>query len=320
MPENSEGYFLIRISAKTNQQLRVIPKDVYFVLDISSSIGSSRLSVLSAVSKLNPTDRFQVLAFRAKLLSFGNDWISAKNPSLDDLKSWLAKLSTGGVTDFYDNLRPLTQQKRQSGRMTMALVMSDGMPTKGVLDSTQIISELSEQNDNTLSIFTLSNGRQVDNFLLDFLSYCNQGRLRYAEDVKQSSERFGELIQQVENPLFLDLRFKFAGVDGDQAYPQNLPNLYQESPLLLFGRYTPGKTKNISLQILGESFQTTKELLVQLPVPKTPNGPETLPATWARQRIYDLLGKMTRSGNRNSAILAEVRKLSEEYKVEVPYF
>jgi hypothetical protein len=319
-----EGYFLIRITAKPNKQLQIIPKDVYFVLDVSSSIGPARLNefretILSAVSQLNASDRFQVFAFRGGLIPFNNDWLTAKNPRLDDLEGWLTKLDSGGVTDLFEGLQPLTRHKREGGRMSMAFVMSDGMPTKGVLDSTQIISELTQENENATSIFTLSNGVQVNNFLLDFLSYSNQGWLRYSEDTSQSQSKFRGLVKQVKNPLFLDLRFRFAGVEGDQAYPQNLPNLYQDSPLLLFGRYTPGETSSISLQILGESFNKTKELLVQLPIPKTPNGPETLPETWARQRIYDLLGRMTRSRGPSPTILAEVEKLSEDYNVEVPY-
>ncbi|MBI4025729.1 MAG: VWA domain-containing protein [Verrucomicrobia bacterium] len=320
-----EGYFLIRITAKPNQHLRVIPKDVYFVLDVSSSIGRTRLdayrsAVMAAISQLNPSDRFKILAFRGKLMAFRQDWLSAQDPPLDEVRSWFADLKSGGVTDFYDGLRPLTLHTRQPDRMAMAMVMSDGVPTVGLLDSTQIIRDLSEANDNKTSIFTLSMGKDVNNFLLDFLSYGNQGRLKYEEKVERSVDGFGKLVEQVRNPLFLDLRFHFAGVDGAQVCPQNLPNLYQDSPLLLFGRYTPGQTAPISLQILGESFNSTKELLVELPIPKTPQGPEILPSTWARQRIYHLLGQMTRSRVRQDAIFAEVRKLSEEYQVPVPYF
>lgn len=319
-----EGYFLIRITAKPNQHLKVIPKDVFYVLDISSSIGSPRLdafktSVLDAVSRLNPSDRFKIMLFRDKLLSFRDDWLPAENSPLEEIRAWFAKLSSGGVTDFFAGLRPVTETRRPSGRMTMSLVMSDGVPTVGIIDSTRIINELSEVNDNKVSLFTLSSGRDVNNFLLDLLSYRNQGWLRYSAQVPDAVESFNQLAQQVRNPLFLNLRFRFAGVPGEQVYPQNLPNLYQESPLLLFGRYTPGQTSSISLQILGESsLEKTKQLLVQLPIPEKPTGPENIASTWARQRIYHLLSRMTRT--RQNTILDEIRPISEEYHVEVPYF
>ncbi len=321
----AEGYFLIRISAKPNQQLNVIPKDVYFIMDVSSSMGSGRMeagraTILAAIAQLNPADRYKVMVFRDKLTAFRPDWTPAAHPAADELKEWLAKIDSGGVTDFYDGLRPLTEHKREAGRMAMAMVLSDGVPTKGLLDSTQIIADLSEANNDRSSIFTLSSGVDVNNFLLDLLSYGNQGRLRYSKDVGASAQSFGEMVQQVRNPLFLNLRFRFAGVEGTQVYPQNLPNLYQDSPLLLLGRYTPGQTAPISLQILGESLNSTKELLVQLPIPKTPQGPEILPSEWARQRIYDVLSRMTRSRPSQDRIMGEVRRLSEEYKVEVPYF
>jgi len=321
----AEGYFLVRVTAKPNKQLSVIPKDVFFVMDISSSIGRDRLNtfietLLDSISKLNPNDRFKILVFRDKLSAFQPGWTPAANPPMDALKAWLKELKTGGVTDFYEGLSPLLTYTREKGRVGIAVVMSDGVPTKGVLDSTEIISDFSEDNGSKTSIFTLSNGRDVNNFLLDLLSYCNQGWLRYSEQVEASVPLFDQLSQQIRNPLFLDLRFRFAGIDAEQVYPQSLPHLYQDSPLFLFGRYTPGQTKQLSLQILGESQRSTKELLVQLPIPAAPNGPETLPATWARQRIYYLLSKMTRSRGRRDDILDEVRTLSEEYKIEVPYF
>jgi hypothetical protein len=319
------GHFLIRISAKPNQQLTIIPKDVYFVLDVSSSIGKARLAtyrqtVYEAISKLNPQDRFKILAFRGKLLPFREDWTAAANPPLAEIQTWLNDLNSGGVTDFYDGLKPLTLHKTPKGRTSLAFVLSDGLPTTGLRDSTQIISELSESNNQQTSIFTLSNGRDVNNFLLDLLAYSNQGWLRYTPEPADSVESFSELIQQTRNPLFLDLKCRFAGTSGEDVYPQNLPHLYQDSPLLLFGRYRPGQTEPITLQILGESLNSTKELLVQLPIPKTPNGPETLPSTWARQRIYHLLSQMTQSRARQETILNEVQTISKEYHVPTPYF
>ncbi len=320
-----EGYFLIRITAKPNPQLSIVPKDVFLVLDVSSSIGGKRLevfrnSVQALLAQLNPADRLRLMAFNDRLFAFREEWLPAASLPTADIRAWLGKLRSGGVTDFYESMRPLSDYHHPAGRMAMALVMSDGIPTTGLVDSTQIINELSGNNDNNVSIFTLSTGNDVNDFLLDLLSYRNQGWLGHADRLPDAAEAFQRLIRQVRNPLFLNLRFRFAGVDDRQVFPQNLPNLYQDSPLLLFGRYTPGQTSTISLQILGESADTTRELLVQLPVPLKPNGPDTLATTWARQRIYDLLSRMTSAREGHTRILDEVKQVSQEYGVDVPYF
>jgi hypothetical protein len=323
--QKPEGFFMVRISAKPNQKLPIIPKDVYFILDVSSSIGKSRLhafrqTVLNSISDLHPGDRFRIFAFRGKLIPFSEDWNYPHQLLSHPLGQWFEQLGTGGVTDFYDGLSPLSQHPAETGRTTLAFVFSDGVPTKGVLDSTQIISSFSSVNEGKVSIFTLSSGGDVNNFLLDFLAYRNQGRLKYISEIAQSNRIFETLIEQVNNPLFLNLRFRFAGVEDRSVYPQVMPHLYEHSPVLLFGRYQPGQTEKISLQVLGESGGRTKELLVELPIPTKPNGSETLASTWARQRIYHLLGQMTlRHGVRDS-LLQEVRKLSDSYNVEVPYF
>lgn len=95
-----EGYFLVRVSAKPNQHIAVIPKDVSFVMDISSSIGSDRLevfrkTVLEAITKLNANDRFRIMVFRDKLSVFREGWLSAKEPPLKEIRTWLSELDTG---------------------------------------------------------------------------------------------------------------------------------------------------------------------------------------------------------------------------------
>lgn len=320
-----EGYFLVRISAKPGKQLEVFPRDVTFVLDISSSIGRTRLDafrkgLLDSFGQLNPFDRVRLYAFRDHLATFREDWVPVAGLPLDEIRGWLAGLKSAGTTDFYDSLRPLVGQSTGKGRMAMGFILSDGIPTVGVVDSTQIINRLSEKNGNAVSVFSLSAGKDVNSFLLDLLSYRNQGWLRHAPRVPDAAGELVRLSQQVRNPLFLNLRFRFAGVDGARVFPQNLPHLYRDCPLLLFGRYSPGQSAKISLQVLGDSLQGTKELLVQLPIPEKPTGPDSIAATWARQKIYDLLSRMTDSRDGQGRILDEVRTLADEYKVETPYF
>lgn len=320
-----EGWFLIRISAKPGKALEVIPRDVTYVMDISSSIGGARLQafrqgLLDSLAQLNPSDRFRLYAFRDRLSRFREEWCSAANPPREEVRAWLEGLRSAGTTDFYDALRPMVGQSSEKNRMAMGFILSDGIPTVGVRDSTQIINRLSEKNDNAVSIFTFSTGRDVNGFLLDLLAYRNQGWLRLADKAAEAPGEFLRLARQVRHPLFLNLRFRFAGVDGAQVFPQNLPNLYRDSPLLLFGRYTPGQTEKISLQVLGDSLSGTKELLVQRTIPAKPTGPETIAGAWARQKIYDLLSRMTDSPANQEKLLDQVRAIADEYKVETPYF
>lgn len=320
-----EGWFLIRITAKPGKALEVIPRDVTYVMDISSSIGGTRLrafrqGLLDSLAQLNSSDRFRLYAFRDRLSRFREEWCSASNPPREEVRAWLEGLRSAGTTDFYDALRPLVGQSPGKNRMAMGFILSDGIPTVGIRDSTQIINRLSEKNDNAVSIFSFSAGRDVNGFLLDLLAYRNQGWLRLTAQAADAPEEFLRLARQVRHPLFLNLRFRFAGVEGAQVFPQNLPNLYRDSPLLLFGRYTPGQAEKISLQVLGDSLKGTKELLVQLPIPQKPTGPKTIAGAWARQKIYDLLSRMTDSPENQERLLDQVRAVAEEYKVETPYF
>ncbi|MCC7519623.1 MAG: hypothetical protein IT578_10615 [Verrucomicrobiae bacterium] len=319
-----EGWFLVRITAKTGKELEVFPRDVTCVLDISSSIGGGRLAafrqgLLDSLDQLNPDDRVRLYAFRDRLSAFRDGWVSAARLPRSEVRDWLNALRSSGTTDFYDALLPLVGASSGKSRMAIGFILSDGIPTVGMVDSTQIINRLSEKNDNAVSLFSFSAGPDVNRFLLDLLAYRNQGWLRHASRAADAAGEFSRLARQVRYPLFLNLRFRFAGVDGAQVFPQNLPNLYRDSPLLLFGRYAPGRTEALSLQVLGDSLRGTKELLVRLPIPEKPTGPDSIAATWARQKIYDLLSRMTDSPENQEKLLDQVRALADEYQVETPY-
>src|SRR6185295_14710876 len=66
-----EGWFMLVITAKENNVLKVIPKDVFFIIDTSSSIGAGRLfefksAVTRSLQNLNADDRFNLMTFKKK--------------------------------------------------------------------------------------------------------------------------------------------------------------------------------------------------------------------------------------------------------------
>ena len=152
---------------------------------------------------------------------------------------------------------------------------------------------------------------------MDFLAYQNQGLSLYTKKEEIISPEFYRLYHTMRDPLLLDLDFKFAGVDPNLVYPRNLPHLYQNTPLLLYGRYDPEKEKLFTMQILGDSFGATKELLTQQIFAKAKKGNRQIALNWGRQKTYHLIGQTLQDDS--SELEAEILKTSQEYGVDVSF-
>jgi hypothetical protein len=57
----------------------------------------------------------------------------------------------------------------------IAVLMTDGRPTMGAVDSSDIIARFSRQNAGEISVFTVGAGDRVNAFLLDLLGHNNRG-------------------------------------------------------------------------------------------------------------------------------------------------
>ena len=57
----------------------------------------------------------------------------------------------------------------------IAVLLTDGRPTMGTVDSSDIIARFSKLNGGEVSVFTVGAGDRVNAFLLDLLGHNNRG-------------------------------------------------------------------------------------------------------------------------------------------------
>jgi len=317
-----EGYFMLVITAKENNILKVIPKDVFFIVDTSSSIGSGRLfefksGVTRSLQNLNSDDRFSLLTFKKTQQYYSKKLLPYSPAALVDVKKYFSQTDSEGRTDIYRALFPLTSLSREKNRMRMALLMSDGNANEGEKNATRIINQFTVKNNRGTSLFGLSGGKDVNKFLLEFLAYQNQGLTDYEGTENMIGQDFHKFYLSVRDPLLMDLQFKFAGTDPSEVFPRNLPHIYQNTPLKIYGRYNPETEKLFTMQILGDSFGSTKELLTRQSYEDAKRGTRQIALDWGRQKTYHLIGRTLT--NDSPALQAEIQRTAQEYDVDVSF-
>jgi len=316
------GYFLLRIVPRqTTERLQPLPKDVVFVLDASASMGRRTLEVIKQAIKesmreLNEQDRFTLIGFKSRVAMLSQALLQATPLNISEAWTFISPLEASGMTDIYTSLEPLMTMGTERARPFSIYLFSDGRPTLGVVNSRAIINRLSERRGPSTSVFAISAGDAINRYLLDFLAFRNRGKVCFIESKDAIVEESLQFVRTLKYPLLLRVNADFGKVNRDEVYPHDLPDLYQDTPLEIYGRFSD--EKELTVRLVGEAFDEQKELLVNLPIPdKDLGGPEIAKA-WALRKIYYLVSLIVQHGEQPQ-ILDAINQLSEQYGIVTPY-
>jgi uncharacterized protein YegL len=317
-----DGYFMIRIKPKAvDERLKILHKDIIFVLDASGSMGRLRINhvkngIRQALDRLRPEDRFNIVGFKEEVRFFVDDFVAATNENKEKAADFIAPLSASGKTDIYSSLEPLVQMETGRARPLIVLMFSDGRPNVGLIDSRKIINNLSQYRGPNTSIFSIGTGEDINRYLLDMLTFRNRGLVWFEPDRKEVPDLTQNVFRYLENPVLMRIQASFANVNDTEVYPKILPDLYLNGELKLWGKLH-GETE-IPLRLVGEAFDEKKDIVINLPVPKFDNGTFEVAREWARSKIYHTAGKMVYEGEKQE-YLDEINFLTKTYRVQTPY-
>ncbi|MEM6856111.1 MAG: VWA domain-containing protein, partial [Planctomycetota bacterium] len=176
-----EGYFRVEITGKRSlRKLATMPKDVVFMVDTSRSIPQKTIeqitgAIRQSIRTMNDDDRFNLVFFSDQVRTFAGDPVPTTRENLEMADRWMRNVRARGQTDVNLALRQLLKRDLEPGRVYELILISDGNPTLGVLDTRELINIITRENDLAASIYCVGIGRDQDNRLLDFLAYRNKG-------------------------------------------------------------------------------------------------------------------------------------------------
>lgn len=320
-PRDGEKYFMIKIFAKKGAEgLRVMPKEILFTIDASLSISPDRLEEVKkgiryCLQHLNKDDVFNIVAFKDKVSFFRPGSVAATPETIKEAENFVQSLTASQQTDVYQAFKQIVDLK-PARRPSDIILISDGRPTHGVVDSRDVINSVTRANQKVRPVFAFSGGAKVNRYLLDFIAYQNRAWSQFIKRTGDIDKGLAEFYDKIRDPIFLDLRYRLNGVDESAVFPRSLPDFYKNAEFTLFGKYA-GEDK-FSMQLLGDVDGKTKELIFQRSLKEAKPGNEDIMRGYAFNRIYYLISRMTQKGD-DPGTVAEIRALSERYGITTPY-
>ena len=138
-----------------------IPRNIAISIDTSKSMkdagrmDAAKRAVIKILEELSPHDTFWLQSFSNTLLTYKRDPIEATPENVQDAIKWVNGLQADGGTNLNGGLQGLIKQPHDDKKANLAFVISDGMPTTG------------ESNWSNIQVYFLSHFRLANIFNLD---------------------------------------------------------------------------------------------------------------------------------------------------------
>ncbi len=280
-------YFRVRIVPR--DELKVVPKDVVILIDASGSISNDRLKSCRANAKkilrscMNSNDRFNIVAFRDEFRYAFKTWQECGKDSYDRAERWMDNLVAHGRTDVFSTVASVLKLPRDPSRPLIALVVTDAIANKGVVETSQILSRFSKLNDGLVSVYMYGVKDEANRELIDVLTRGNRGESIIHEGSRRHAGRELEsLSDRFRDPVLIDLRVVFSADSKAQAYPALLRNLYRGGMVEIVGRVPKGTT-DVAFSLKGLNGEKSYEGFFRYKFSMMPFDAE-IPKLWAAEK------------------------------------
>ena len=257
-----------------------------------------------------------MVLFTDQVRFFATEPVPPTRDNLDYAERWTRNVRARGQTDVNLALRQLLRRDLEPGRVYELILISDGRPTLGVLDTRELINLITRENDLAASIYCVGIGRGQDNRLLDFLAYRNKGFSVSIDSRNDISLELVSLMSRLRYPIITDVQVRFAGQGMGEVYPLTLPNVHQGEGFSVFGRFDqPGP---FTVQVTGKSDGQPVDITFRSDLNQAVNASRDVADGWAFWKLHHLYSEIIRLGERDD-LLSEIRRLRQAYQLETLY-
>lgn len=318
----TDGFFALWVTPPDQVEGQdIIPKDIIFTVDISSSMEGERITqtkeaMMQFLNLLNPNDRFNIVTFGTFVEKFRPDLVSANAENLNDAREFVFEMFALGLTNIDEALAASLQQSYGSESSNNMIFLTDGEPTWGETDPATILQNVEANNTSNVHIFSFGVGEDLSRSLLLNIATQNHGFARFIASNDSIALVVSNHFQRIAKPVLQDIKIDLGGLQSWDEYPKALPDLFWGTQVLYLGLYTNSGTFNVTLKgdLSSRSFEYTKPV----DFPASQGGHRFVPRLWAITKINHILDLINTHGE-TQELVNQVIELSLRFQILTPY-
>jgi Ca-activated chloride channel family protein len=284
--DSQETQFLLAAFPPTVQPSARMPVEMLYMIDVSgsmegTSIQQARGALLQALDRLQPGDRFGILAFSSGYREFSAEPLPATAENLAAARRYVQGLQAGGGTEMLPALLHLMRKRVSPDYLRHIILLTDG----DLGNEEQIFAAMRSDLGNA-RLYTIAIGSAPNVFLATKMAQFGRGTFTHIADISEIQEQMSRLFASIESPVLTDVKLTFTGVEVAEVYPEHIPDLFLHQPLLVFGHITKGRVGTVHLTARAGNDPYEASIAFDASQATFHPGITTL---WARQRIEDLM-------------------------------
>ena len=287
--------FVTPPSVEQSQQ-KPMPREVIFVIDNSGSMGGvsiiqAKASLLYALGRLQPGDRFNVIRFDHTMDVLFPTAVPADREHIGRASSFVGALQANGGTEMVPAMRAaLSDNAADASYVRQVVFLTDG----AIGNEQQLFETISALRGRS-RIFMVGIGSAPNTHLMTRAAELGRGTFTHIGSVEQVEERMRGLFAKLENPAVTNLTAKFSDAAADIT-PVAIPDVYRDEPLVL-----AAKLDKLSGSVEIKGRIGDRPWLVTIPLANAAEG-KGLSKLWARRKIADAeVARTTRQASPDDA-------------------
>ncbi len=231
-----QDYLLAMVTPPTLDAVpKLLPRELIFVIDNSGSMAGTSMvqakqSLLFALGRLRPGDKFNVVRFDDTLETLFDTAVDASSDNLAIAKHFVSRLDAEGGTEMLPALQAALRDAtpEDTTRLRQVVFLTDG----SVVNEAQLFEEIAKHRGRS-RLFTVGIGSAPNSYFMTRAAELGRGTFTQIGSDAQVLERMSALFAKLEKPVMMGLSADWPAGTSVEAWPDPLPDLYAGEPVVL---------------------------------------------------------------------------------------
>ncbi|MET0668072.1 MAG: marine proteobacterial sortase target protein [Methyloceanibacter sp.] len=301
-------YLLAMVAPPTlDAAAKLLPRELIFVIDNSGSMAGDSImqakqSLLFAIDRLRPGDKFNVIRFDDTMETLFETAVDASSENLAVAKHFVSRLDAQGGTEMLPALKAALKDGAASdtSRVRQVVFLTDGAVGNEAELFAAIKADLGRSR-----LFAVGIGSAPNSYFMRRAAETGRGTFTHIGSDAQVLERMRALFAKLEKPVMVGLKASWPAGVSVEVWPDPLPDLYSGEPVVLSAKVS---SRDGELKLEGTFDGKPWSETVKLADAVQGKGTGKL---WARSKIESLEGKLY-----SGASEAETNKAIETVAIE----
>ncbi|MFK8016741.1 MAG: marine proteobacterial sortase target protein [Gammaproteobacteria bacterium] len=304
---NGDHYGLVLFVPPHQRTAPAQGRELILVIDTSGSMGGTsilqaRQALNSALDRLTPADRFNIVAFSNHAESLFLTPQDVSQASLQQARRYVNQLRADGGTNMQAALESALVDGQAGRADDDGLLRQVVFITDGSVANEEQLFALIHRHLDASRLFTVGIGAAPNSYFMRKAASFGRGSFTHIATLTQVGEKMDGLLAKLESPALTDLAIDWSVALAEPE--QTVRDLYFGEPVLLTTRLK-APPQMLRVSAAGGFSQTVYPAAVQA------SGVATL---WARERIDRLMDERLRSPHRD-VLETQITALALEHHV-----